>query len=41
VPKGDVRTMWAGFYVTLNPKGWIAFSRLSWQKMGEPKAFRV
>ena len=41
VPRGDVRTMWAGFYVTLNPKGSIAMSKLTWQKMGEPKAFQV
>ena len=41
VPRGDVRTQDAGFYVTLNRKGWIAFSRMTWQKMGEPKAFQV
>lgn len=41
VQKGDVRTMWAGFYVTLNPAGWIAFSRVTWEKMGAPKAFQV
>ena len=41
VPRGDVRTMWAGFYVTMNPKGVIAFSGRTWEKMGAPKAFQV
>ena len=41
VPKGDVQTAWAGFYVTMNPKGKIVFTRTTWQKMGEPKAFQV
>src|SRR5688572_23731792 len=41
VPRGDLRTMWAGFYVTLSPKGVIAFTRVTWEKMDAPVAFQV
>ena len=41
VPRGDVRTQWAGFYVTMNPKGEIAMSKLTWARMGGPAAFVV
>jgi hypothetical protein len=40
VPRGDgVQASMAGMYVTMNPKGLIAMSRVTWQRMGEPKAF--
>ena len=41
VPRGDIVTRWAGYYVTLNPKGWIAFTKLTWERMGAPPAFQV
>ncbi len=39
VPRDRLRTQWAGMHVTLNPKGWIALSRVTWEKIGGPKAF--
>lgn len=30
---------WASFYVTMNPKGYIVFSRVTFQRLGEPRAF--
>lgn len=41
VPRGDIQPQNAGMYVTLNPKGMIAMSRVTWERMGAPKAFVV
>ena len=41
VPKDDVRGQWAALYVTMNPKGRIAMSRVTYQRMGAPEAFHV
>jgi len=38
-PRGDVRGQWAALYVTMNRKGHISMSRLTYQRLGEPKAF--
>jgi len=39
VPRDHVAGQWAALYVTLNKKGYIVMSRLTYQRMGEPKAF--
>lgn len=41
VQRGDIRTQWAGMNVTMNPQGWIALSRVTYERMGSPKAFVV
>ena len=41
VPRGDIQPQWAGMYVTMNPKGQIHLSRMTWERMGGPKAFQV
>ena len=42
VPRGDgVSAQMSGMYVTMNPKGLIALSRITYQRMGAPKAFVV
>ena len=41
IPKDDLRGQWAGLYVSLNPKGQITFSRVTWNKMGAPIAFVI
>jgi hypothetical protein len=38
-PRGDVSGQWAALYVTMNRKGHISMSRLTYQRLGEPKAF--
>lgn len=38
-PRGDVQPQWAAIYVTMNPMGDIAMSRVTYERMGEPKAF--
>ncbi len=38
-PRGDVLPQYAGIYVTMNPMGDIVLSRITFEKMGEPKAF--
>lgn len=38
-PRDGVRGQWAAFYVTMNPRGYIVFSRVTYEKLGEPKAF--
>src|SRR5580765_6097108 len=37
-PRGDVVGQWAALYVTMNPKGYISLSRITYERMGEPKA---
>jgi hypothetical protein len=39
--RGDIHPQAAGISVSMNPKGWIAMSRATHQKMGEPEAFVV
>ena len=41
VPKDKVRGQWAALYVTMNPKGRIAMSRITYERMGEPKAVNL
>lgn len=41
VPRGDILPQQAGLHITLNPKGHIALSRFTYQKMGEPAAFII
>ncbi len=41
VPRGDVLPQYAGIYVTMNTKGIITMSRITYQKMGEPPAFII
>jgi hypothetical protein len=38
-PRGDVVAQYAGIYVTMNPRGEIAMTRPTYQKLGEPEAF--
>ena len=38
-PKGDVVGQWAKFYVTLNRRGFIVFSRKTYERLGAPSAF--
>jgi hypothetical protein len=38
-PRGDVVGQWAEFYVTMNTRGHIVFSRKTYERLGEPKAF--
>jgi len=41
IPRDNVKGQWAALYVTLNRKGNIVMSRVSHQRLGEPKAFLV
>ena len=41
VPKDNLKGQWAAMYVSLNRKGEIVMSRITWEKMGGPKAFVV
>lgn len=42
MPTNDgVHGQWAALYVTMNPKGRIALSRITHEKMGAPKAYVV
>ena len=41
VPRGDISPCWAGWYVTMNPKGLIAMTRPTYERMGAPQAFVV
>ena len=41
VPRGDVVGQWARFYVTMNRRGYIVFSRKTYERLGEPKAFHL
>ena len=38
VPRDNVIGQWAALYVTMNRKGFLVMSRLTFQRMGEPKA---
>ena len=41
VPRGDMMPQYAGIYVTMNPAGDIVMSRVTYEMMGEPKAFLI
>lgn len=41
LPKDDTAAAWAGLYVTMNPKGRIAMSRVTYMRLGAPKAFLI
>jgi hypothetical protein len=41
IPKDEVKGQWAAMYVTLNRKGEIKMSRVTYQRLHEPKAFHV
>ena len=41
LPRGDIRPENAGIHVTMNPKGEIVMSRVTYQMLGEPKAFVI
>lgn len=38
LPRGDVAAHWSGLYVTLNRIGSIAMSRITWERLGSPRA---
>jgi hypothetical protein len=38
-PRGDVTGQWSAMYITMNPKGFIAMSRITYERIGEPQAF--
>ena len=40
-PRGDVTGQWAALYITMNPKGHIALSRITYEKLGEPAACQL
>jgi hypothetical protein len=40
IPRDARAGKWAGMYVTLNPKGVIVMTRLTWQKSGSPEAYQ-
>lgn len=41
VPKDKVRGQWAALYVTMNPKGRIMMSRVTYERLDEPAAFTI
>ena len=41
IPRGDIQPQNAGIYVTMNPKGEIAMSRVTYQMLDEPPAFVI
>ncbi len=41
VPSDPKAGKWAAMYVTLNPKGEISMTRLTWEKTGRPEAFQI
>lgn len=40
-PRGDVPAQWAALYVTMNPKGNIVMSRITYERLGAPNALLV
>lgn len=38
-PRGDAVGQWAKFYVTMNKRGYIVFSRKTYERLGSPSAF--
>lgn len=41
VPRDHVRGQWAALYITLNPKGEIVMSRVTYERLGAPGAFHI
>jgi len=41
LPRGDVKPQYAGIYVSMNPKGEIAMTRVTYEMLDEPKAFVI
>lgn len=41
IPRDNIRGQWAALYVTMNPKGKIVLSRYTYERLGEPAAFKV
>lgn len=41
LPKDNIPAWSAGIYVTMNPKGQIAMSRVTYRMLGEPAAFVI
>jgi hypothetical protein len=41
VPKDEVKGQWAALYVSMNPKGRIMMSRVTYERMNEPPAFTL
>ena len=41
IPRGDVMPQYAGIYVTMNKQGDIVMSRVTYEMLGEPKAFVI
>lgn len=40
-PRGDVVGQWSALYVTLNKRGHITMSRLTYERAGAPRAFII
>lgn len=38
-PRDDVTGQWAALYITMNPKGQIVMSRVTYERLGAPAAF--
>jgi len=41
IPRGDVMPQYAGIYVTMNPGGDIVMSRVTYDRLDQPKAFLI
>ena len=41
IPRGDIRPQHAGIYVTMNSKGDIVMSRVTYEMLGSPQAFVI
>ena len=41
IPRDPKKGQWVGMYVTLNPRGEIWLSRVTWKKTGSPLAYQI
>ena len=41
IPRGDIMPQYAGIYVTMNPKGDIVLSRVTYEMLDSPPAFVI
>ncbi|MGD9588798.1 MAG: hypothetical protein AB7Q37_03035 [Pyrinomonadaceae bacterium] len=41
IPRDDIKGQWSAIYVTLNRKGNIVMSRVTYERLGKPKAFHL
>ena len=41
IPRDPRAGKWVGMYVSLNPKGEIVMTRLTWEKTGKPEAYQI